>query len=227
MSATSIEISVKALKGFLSIMPKQDIRSYLHGLSIDFPNGRIAVTDGFRLLIKKIEPKASGPVAIIPRELIEQVTRLKCADPNVVITISETTEDKRDDSGTARKVKSKNVELCRGAGIYRALPVNATYPNLDSVIPQRVSGKAAQFNPQYVASLSDALKAIAEQKDIPAQLVPNGDGPGVVFLDAAPALLGIVMPMHSKDPHTEANAHLKGFAPVAHSSKQTETAVAA
>jgi diadenosine tetraphosphate (Ap4A) HIT family hydrolase len=217
MSRTSIEITAAALKGFLLVIPKEDVRTYLCGLHVDFPNGRIVATDGHRLIVKKIEPNADGPVATIPRALIEQVTRLKSPDANVVISLWGETEQKPDAAGEVRDVTVLHAELCRGSGIYRAKDIESRYPEIARVIPKRVSGKLGQFNAEYLADCSEALSAIANvgKFKFPAYVHNGPDNAGVMFFAHEPSLLAVIMPMRDgADTTTDANKHLQGFAPV-------------
>lgn len=230
MTRTSIQLSATALKGYLAAIPKDDIRTYLCGLHVDFPNGRIVATDGHRLIVKKIEPQADGPAATIPRALIEQVTRLKSPDADVVISLWGETEQKPDATGELRDVIVLHAELCRGSGIYRAKDIENRYPDITRVIPKRVSGELGQFNSQYLSECSDALSVIANvgKSKFPACVHSGTEKPCVMFFAHEPTLLAVIMPMRDgADTTDDANKHLKGFEWGTDTSEQVATAQAA
>ena len=211
---TSFEITAAALKGFLAVIPKEDVRYYLNGLHVDFPNGRLVATDGYRLIVKKIEPQADGPAATIPRALIDQVTRIKCDDPNVVLSLWRETEQKPDSAGEVRDVTVLHAELCRGSGIYRAKDIESRYPDITRVIPKRVSGELGQFNSKYLSECSDALSAIANvgKCKFPACVHSGTENACVMFFAHEPTLLAVIMPMRDGAETTDnANSHLKAF----------------
>ena len=194
-----MNIPRKVLKAVSFAIANRDIRSYLNGMYVECSGRtvRLVATDGHRLHLMDVpqnEPCAPLPAGIIvPRTLIDWA--LKQTKPNQSVQI--TTE------GGA-------ITITAGGAGMSGTAIDGPYLDYIRALPAVVSGKTAQFNPQYVSDAYAAVKELAGKgEDSFPTLRHNG-------LDAATVayerFLAVIMPLRETMGY-EPDVRL--FAPVA------------
>jgi DNA polymerase III subunit beta len=150
-----MQIPTDHLKAALLFAAKKDVRNYLNGVLIEWDreNVTIAATDGHRLFAATCpmdEPVEPGSVIVSYDDIKRALTGYKaeCIEftPN-----------------------ADHIRQIATLGSVSFLPLDGTYPDWRLVVPAKISGEAAQFNPAYVGDLAKASKALGV-KDAQAHL---------------------------------------------------------
>ena len=179
-----MQIPTAHLKAALLFAAKKDVRYYLNAVLIewDIDNVSIVATDGHRLFA------ATHPV----NETVE---------PGSVIVNYE--DVKRALTG----YKAETIEFTPNAdhllqtatlGSVSFLPSDGTYPDWRRVVPAKISGEAAQFDPRYVGDLAKAAKAFGI-KDAQAHIHHNGMDGALVTFGSREDCYAILMPRRSNE----------------------------
>lgn len=185
---------IAALKLFAA---DKDIRFYLNGINLEIgaTESLLVATNGYSLGCFRIEseqPEVTTPLGniIIPNDLLKPIK----AKGMVEITIGPL-ETKKDAKGEEVPVSSARPVTLTYAGVSMSgKTLDGTFPDFRRVIPSKVSGKAAQFDPAYVGQLAKVAAALyGKSKHV-----------GIGFNGNAAALLdfgnenfvGVLMPLH-------------------------------
>lgn len=174
------------LKAALRIAPKNDIRYFLNSVFIeaDATHTTMVTTNGHVLLVlrQKAENKLEKPVSVImPREVCESILKLNIK-PLPAIGIAQESDD---EFSTLLTSLAENSTLH-----FRS--IEAAYPDWKRVIPEKVSGEAGTFNPEYLLT----FKKVADDIGGSFLHIQNGPNEGsVVCLAAEMECFAIVMPM--------------------------------
>jgi len=175
------------LKAALRVAPKRHIRYFLNGVFIqaDATQTIMVATDGHMLLVlrKPTENSLAKPVELImSREVCENVLRL-----NIKLLSSI---DLIQDASGSWSAPLSNLDMGNRLSFN---PVEAKYPDYRKVIPEKVSGEAGTFNPQFLV----AMKGVANDINSGTfELLQNGPTDAAVIpFDADMNCFGVVMPM--------------------------------
>lgn len=175
-------------------------RYYLNGVFVDTVNKRLVATDGHRLGLLALDEddavftKAASFILTNSKDLQRackpvrgDTVWLRCYDDRIEIVAtgnSGAAASDLDDWPSTRVIMQMPA-----ASVY----VDGTFPDYLRVIPREVSGSVVDgastysFNTAYVATFAaDAKRAIVS-------LLPNGNGPALVF-NADPRFMGVLMP---------------------------------
>lgn len=179
-----ITIETNALRALLPFAPKDDVRYYLNGIYVS-PTRRVAVaTDGHTLFcVRLADTTEAGPDFIVPRGLVEQA--LKAAGRKAV------------DMLLVHDAVAKRCTFSGFGGEVPAAPIDGKFPDFDRVIPQKSSGEAAHYNPDYLVRARDSLRLINGETRASVKFAtvhPNGDGPAIVTMGDCGAF-ALVMPL--------------------------------
>lgn len=189
MKTQVCSVSANVLKGLLKVASKFDTRFYLNGIYFDVPNGRLVTTDGNALLIVKHKFAEMVSPFIMPRELIERALKLASAKaPDLIVSV------------TQEGARLRLLELSGVKGVSEALEIDAKYPDYARVVPLKLNGKSAAYNPEVLARVQNSIGLVrdTDQKAINAiEVVTNGDGPALVA-SKDPNILAVVMPWNIK-----------------------------
>lgn len=191
-----LSIQPEVLRAVGRFMAKQDIRYYLNGLHVE-KYERVAylvACDGSALAIARIEP-ADGTMfegtgsAIIPRELVE---KLKPGRHNfaVILEVGET--------GPDGKAPCSIADLSKGVTT-AGETIDGKFPDWRRVIPNKVDGTPAQFNPEYLKRAADAAKDLGSKLGAFA-LGYNGNGAALVRFNSGHEVLAVIMPWREDSP---------------------------
>lgn len=196
---TGYTLKVSALAAALKCAGVDDVRYYLNGVYVDFPEGRIVGTDGHRAFVGEI-PRADCSPVILPRELCERIVKanrgVKLRDGRdtaaVFLTVGEPVivQDKE----PARRV---TVSHPLAGATLEALEVIARFPEYMRVIPRKVDGVPCGYNADYIAEAGEALSLYAERDKSKSAFFNwhfNGNSGGLFTLAGVPALV-VIMPL--------------------------------
>ena len=178
------DINLNLLKAALTHSGKHDIRYYLNGVCFDPKKGRIMGTDGHRLFIASVE-KSDGEQILIPNELIEMVLK--------AFKKLETVE---------LQVDGAKLAFVGAGSIIQGNTLDGKFPDVDRIIPKKLSGERAQINASYLHSAHNALKIATDAGSKACfPVFHNGNAPAVMVAtqsDNKPAL-SIIMPFACTD----------------------------
>jgi len=174
-----ITLQKNVLKAALISAPKDDIRYYLNAVFLRVAaSGKvyIASTDGHRLFLANVPANWTGEAQsafdlIIPRATVDSAVKAG------------------GDSITLSAMPDGRYTL--GYAVFAR--VDATYPNINAVIPSTTSGELAQFNPDYLADAQKALCLVSGRKNgVPFLLHHNGKSSAYMSCGSA---LVVIMPL--------------------------------
>ena len=173
------------LKAALLFAARKDVRHYLNGVLIEWSRDNVftVATDGHRLFA------ATHPVS-------------EPVEPGSVIVSFE--DVKRALTG----YKAECMEFTPNAntlGNVAFQPMDGTYPDWRRVVPAKISGKTAQFDPRYVGDLAKAAKALGV-KDAQAHIYHNGMSGALVTFGGREDCCAILMPMLPGEMNTDQHA---------------------
>lgn len=214
----SAEVSQTLLAFASSAMSADETRYYLRGVFVDF-RGFLAATNGHMLLAANIRGDRDGanPFAgwrealaldqdgvLIPSQVIKALPKPARGDKAPVVTL--TLEVVIDSDG---HVTGHKATLGAGAWAMAWNPADSgTFPDWARVVPSEVSGEAGTFNPELMATLAKAAKALG-LNPICARLCQNGpDKPAGVVFDGLAECFGVLMPCRAPatQPETQPEA---------------------
>ena len=151
---------IAALKLFAA---DKNVRSYLNGINLEIgaTESRLVATNGHSLGCFRIEseqPEVTTPLGniIIPNDLLKPIK----AKGMVEITIGEL-ETKDNGKGEEVPVSNARPVTLTYAGLSMSgKTLDGMFPDFRRVIPSKVSGEAAQFDPAYVGQLAKVAAAL-------------------------------------------------------------------
>jgi DNA polymerase-3 subunit beta len=197
-----VTLNIRALRATLVAVSTEETRYYLNGINLEFtPDGVVmAATDGHRMIVLRQPYGEHGATAahasvIVPRDL---VAKLKVKHK----VVEETTLTIADDGKL----------LFEHAGeSYGGSRVDGTFPDYRRVVPQDLTGEAAQYNPQYLADFAKARQELTGSKlDKDGKGSPivryNGGSPAIVDFAYGTGFqaIGVLMPIRDR---TDATYH--------------------
>ena len=174
-----IYTSLSALRAISALAARDDIRYYLNGVLIEASTHttRLVGTNGHVMGIYDNidqENELDGRVSfILPESALALLKPAKNKLDQVVI-----------ENGTLTVVGGASVNFTA---------VDGKYPDYARVIPDKVTGETAQFNPDYVADFKKAYKLLNAKT---FHIHHNGHGGAVVDFGLA-NFLGVMMPLRS------------------------------
>jgi DNA polymerase-3 subunit beta len=161
----------------------KDIRYYLNGITVQIlpdKSARIMASNGHILGLGYLPPNPDtitappdGLTVIIPEATVIAAAKVK----GDMLFLRRNGED---------------WELSGAGCVFPFDPYDATPLNYTRVIPREASGKAAQFNPEYLARFAKARKALGGNPET-LMLAHNGDGAATAILRHD--FLAVIMPM--------------------------------
>lgn len=195
-----IKLTVRAeiiavLKLFAS---DKDVRYYLNGIALEIgaTESRLVATNGAMLGCIRIvseQPEVAAPLTniIIPNDL------LKSIKPSGMVEIAIGDLETKD-NGKGEEVPVSNarpVTLTYAGLSMSGKTLDGTFPDFRRVIPSKVSGQPAQFDPRFTGTLAKAWSIIHGGKG--PHLVGIGfNGTDGALIDLAyENFVGVIMPM--------------------------------
>lgn len=175
-----IYAKLSALRALTVLAAKDDIRYYLNGVLIEYSPTitRIVATNGHVMgVYNDMQENEGSGSFIIPRSALDLLKPANKLD-QVCIT--------REGTG------SGSISVIGGASV-NFTPVDGKFPDYVRVIPDKVTGEVAQFNPDYIADFKKAYKLLGAKT---FHIHHNGHGGAIVDF-ARDDFLGILMPMRT------------------------------
>jgi DNA polymerase-3 subunit beta len=193
------DIDIRALKTAAIAVGAEQTRYYLNGVCIQHTAAGplFVATDGARLIAARHDwadgaPDAFAPV-IVPLDLIKRVKIARKAGNVATLTL---------DYGADAEQRTPRVTIAYDGSSVTANAIDGTFPDWRRVIPRApASGVTAQYNPDYLAGFSDAIKILEGGKTSNLPVVAhNGDSPALVDLATSGRVqaFGVLMPFRIK-----------------------------
>ena len=180
-----IYTKLSTLRALANLAAEKDIRYYLCGLLIEASatQTRVVATNGHVMgIMNGAHENEVSASFIIPIDAIKMLKPANKADM-VSITIE------RDGTG---QVLRGAINVLGGASV-NFTAVDGKFPDYVRVIPDKVTGEVAQFNPDYIADFKKAYKLLGAKT---FHIHHNGHGGAIVDF-ARDDFLGILMPMRT------------------------------
>lgn len=175
----------------------KDVRYYLNGINLEIgaTESRLVATNGHSLGCFRVEckqPEVDAPLAdiIIPNEL------LKAIKPNGLVEITIGALETKD-NGKGEEVPvsfSRPVTLTYAGMSMSGKTLDGKFPDWRRVIPSKVSGEPAQFNPAYVGTLAKAHATLHGKKNPLVSIGFNGKDGALIGLGDE-NFVGVIMPL--------------------------------
>lgn len=186
---------IAALKLFAA---DKDVRFYLNGINLEIgaTESRLVATNGHSLGCFRIEseqPVGDTPLGniIIPNELLKPIKAKGFVD----ITIGPL-ETKKNEKGEEVPVSSARPVTLTYAGVSMSgKTLDGIFPDWRRVVPAKVTGEPAQFNPIYVGDLAKAYIALHGGKGLPLVGIGFNGNDGALIDLADENFVGVLMPM--------------------------------
>jgi DNA polymerase-3 subunit beta len=184
MKEAIMQINLKAINALAKyIAPKSDTRFYLNGVLIEITeNGRFyAATDGHKLVVIREARQETDECGqwIIPRDVILGIKLSK----RPVIDICEFSVE----NGKA------SITYC-GTETKFGL-VDGKFPDWRRVVPTKVSGEIAQFNPDYLVAIRDCAAATVGISGYSGLSLLHNGGSASLYQANSPDFIGVIMPL--------------------------------
>jgi DNA polymerase-3 subunit beta len=183
------------VKGMLLLAGKDDIRYYLNGLHV--------MQDGRGTILEAMTSPMAGrlridqtPVLLDENEKRKSVI-IKRSDAEKLIQETAKYDYVIDVEVDGKKIVAKVLNVT-----YEFTAEDASYPDLDRIVPKPYKAKVAWFNPELVSTMGKAIATICEIKkkdsaEFAAKwcLVPNGDGASLAVVRDSEDFYGALLPM--------------------------------
>lgn len=186
---------IAALKLFAAV---KDVRYYINGINLEIgaTESRLVATNGHSLACARIESPqkiAREPLTdiIIPGDLLKHIK----GKGEVVITVGPP-ETSTNTKGEVVPVSSaRPVTLAYAGTTMSGKTLDGKFPTWRRVIPSKVTGEPAQFNPNYVGDLGKAYAALhGTKKDPKVAIAHNGSDAALIDLGNED-FIAVLMPL--------------------------------
>lgn len=206
MTTTVLTVPTNVFAAFAKIAPKKDIRYYLNGVFVEPDTGAMVCTTGHVLLAHATGARVPDVAPfIIPVALFTHL--LKTKFPCVRVSITSGDVGKR--TITLEGVRAIDDVEPSGA-TFQGAEIEGRYPDWRRAVPVSASGEMGHLNPEYLATVADALKLLAGYKGAMVETFHNGPHTAAVLTVSGSDSLGVVMPFRgSKSPDMRPFAALK------------------
>jgi len=189
-----ITIDKKALKAMSFLAAKDDPRYYLNGIYVEYSamETRLIATNGHVMGIHRSDAKGENDDTalgnlIIPDSAVKAMLAWK-TDKNInAITLTPISETEY------------RADYC-GDGIVFS-PTDGKYPDYRRAVPEKASGKTAQFDAQSLNALRKTAETLLDDKHKKAymRIGHNGNNGALVELCGIENFIGVIMPIRDDD----------------------------
>ena len=187
----TVNVYRNKLKAAARFMAVQDIRFYLNGVLIESNpvQTRIVATDGHTLFASRDDAKGDNAgtfTGIMPADTVKAILSWKAPyksanDTPVILTTAD------DLAGEHR------AEWCGNVCVFRL--IDGKFPDYARVVPEKVSGEPAFYQPEYLLRCSKAAIDMNTNKLGHFDFKQGGDGSGIaVFSSEA---FAVIMPIRN------------------------------
>jgi DNA polymerase-3 subunit beta len=186
-----------AIAGFLSIAPKSDVRYYLSGVYVEPDTGMMIATDGQVLLAHRTKARVADVAPfIIPRALLENVAKIKCAQVRISIQTDAVARHRLVMLETGNG-EGKGTSFEPDGRTFTFAEIDGCYPDWRRIVPRTVSGAATQLDPEKLLQAKEAMQAVCGEKRSrywPVHVNPNGADQAAMITCSRIHTFAIVMP---------------------------------
>lgn len=176
----------------------KDIRFYLNGINLEIgaTESRLVATNGHILGCFRVEseqPDVDAPLTniIIPNDLLKPIKPTGLVE----ITIGEL-ETKDNGKGEEVPVSNARPVTLTYAGLSMSgKTVDVRFPDFRRVIPSKVSGQPAQFDPRLIGTLAKAWSILHGGKGPHCVGLGFNGNDGALITLADENFVGVIMPM--------------------------------
>jgi DNA polymerase-3 subunit beta len=176
---------------------QKDVRSHINGVCLELgtTESRLIATDGHREAIYRLRDEGfrdlEQPIqVIIPNELLAGIKKKGLVE----IQVGE--------PGDPEKPDVYSVTVTQNGTSVSGLSVDGRFPDWRRVLPAKISGEVAQFNPVYLGDIGKAYKLLNPgAENINATIAHNGNSVSLFTLDDD-NFIGLIMPYKTSEPPT-------------------------
>lgn len=198
-----IQIPLNYLKALLVTAGKDDVRQALNGVYVEVNDGvtRLVTTDGARLLAIRLNCAiccqfSSNIAFVMPRELVENVLKVKTKLPDCAITTRNVMVPFTNENGVAGERERIEVTIAVGDQNFAMFEIDAKFPDFRRAIPQTVTGEAGCYDNTYTFDF-DKIVTILTGLKAPCAIGQNGENAALVNVGIENAI-GVLMPMRAR-----------------------------
>jgi len=180
-----ITINKAALKAVSRFAAKSDIRYYLVGVYVEAneTETRLVATDGHAMLVHRMPAENTRSWSgILPLDTVAAILKHKTASKKVDFPIEL--------HATANEHEHR-IDYAGQALIFK--PVDGKFPDYRRVIPQKITGEPACYQPEYLQRVKDAAVDLGNGKTAGFGMGYNGNSGAVCRINDD--CLAIVMPL--------------------------------
>lgn len=187
---------IAVLKLFAS---EKDFRYYLNGIAVEIgaTESRLVASNGamlgcFRIMSEQPEVTAPLTNIIIPNDLLKQIK----PKGTVEITIGPL---EMKDNGKGEEVpvsNSRSVSIAHAGVSVSGKTIDDVFPEFRRVIPSKVSGQSAQFDPRFTVTLAKAWSILHGGKGPYCVGIGFNGNDGALISLANDDFTGVIMPIH-------------------------------
>lgn len=201
-----MEIQITVPAEYLAVLKlfaaDMDVRYYLNGIHLEIGREEtlLVASNGAMLGCFRVEseqPDVDAPLTriIIPNNLLTPIKSTGVVE----IAIGEP-ETKENAEGEEVPVSNaRPVKLTYAGLTMRGEALDGEFPDFRRVIPPKVSGRPAQFDPRYLGTLAKAWSILHSNKGICAVGIGyNGEKAALIDL-GVDNFVGVIMPMRHDD----------------------------
>lgn len=190
----TVNLPVSYLRASLICAGDKDIRNYLNGVLVRIRADDVilAATNGHRLSVFRVartdnaEPYAPAEI-IIPRDALKGIKAMNRHVKDCFLQYD-----------AAQPLAECKLSALKDAGRV-FVPVDGRFPDFTRVVPDKLNGERARFNPHYLAEFLDLVQIAADSGNIFYTLHENGDSAATLTCSALPEWFGVLMPMRGLD----------------------------
>lgn len=182
-----MQVNLKHLQSLAKhIAPKSDVRYYLNGVLLEVTDkGRYYVATCGHKLVAIRESRQEDDIEgqyILPRDVILGI-KIQKAGRNPVEYAD------LDVSGAKPK-----LDYCGTGTVFSC--IDGKFPDWRRVMPTKVSGEVAQFNPDYLVALRDCATATVGINGYKGMFIAHNGNSGASLVQCASAdFIGLIMPL--------------------------------
>lgn len=180
------EFPASALAASLFCAAKGDVRYYLNAVLIEPGKGRIVSTDGTVLFCGEIPQDDQFPDVLIPRDIIEKAVKALGKKG-----VARTAVD-------VRILENGTYDLYTLEGTFPLVPVDGKFPDYERIVPVTVSKAAAQYDPDLLVRITDAMNLYAGRSLRGYHLSHNGPS-AALYTGTGINAFCLVMPMRTDE----------------------------
>lgn len=201
MSEIKMTVPAKIIATLKHFASDEDVRNYLNGINLEIgaTESRIVATNGAYIGCFRVEceqPEVNAPLTniIIPKKMLNVIK----PKGFVEITIGALETEDNEKGEKVPVSLSRPVTLTYGDVQICGKTLNERFPDFRRVIPSKVTGEPAQFNPLYVGELGKAYRTLHGNKLNPAVGIGfNGQDAALIDLGDE-NFVGALMPLRTE-----------------------------